>query len=98
MSKADKVFLQHGYQPQPEEGKSIEDYSKIIPPKTISNAVTPKNNNLEEFIKLCIDKFGTDKAIICIEGKNWGIQPIKTDNKGTITDIQDGIAYYRANI
>lgn len=56
------------------------------------------NENLEQFIKLCIDKFGTDKAIICLEGKNWAIQPIKIDENGNIYDAMGGVAYYRANV
>lgn len=56
-----------------------------------------ENRNLESFIKLCIDKFGSDKAIICLEGKVWGVQPIKTNELGTIIDAMDGIAYYPAS-
>ena len=59
--------------------------------------MSKQNNGLEDFIKLCIDKFGTDKAIICLEGKNWGIQPIKTDEDGKIVDAMKGIAYFRAS-
>ena len=57
-----------------------------------------QNNGLEDFIKLCIKKFGTDKAIICLEGKNWGIQPIKTNEDGKIVDVMDGIAYFRSKV
>ena len=90
MSKSNEVFLQHGYQPK-------DNREKPLPPKRGSNIISPKDNDLEDFIKLCIDKFGTDKAIICFDNHNWGVQPIKTDETGRITDIQDGIAYHRTS-
>ena len=67
-------------------------------PKRGSNIDPPKNNNLEEFIKLCINKFGTDKAIVCLEGKLWGVQPILTDENNDIIDAQNGIAYFPADL
>lgn len=78
-----------------EEFKSIA--SKSDREKLLKRLTNVNNNSFEDFIKLCIDKFGTDKAIICLEDKNWGVQPIKTDENGKIIDIMDGIAYFRAS-
>ena len=64
------------------------------PPKTGS---VIDNAKFEKFIKLCMEKFRTDKVIICFEDRNWGIQPIKIDEKGDITEVMDGVAYYRAS-
>lgn len=60
--------------------------------------MSKQNNNLEEFIKLCMDKFKTNTAIIYNEGKNIGVQPIKIDENGDIIEIMNGIAYHRASL
>lgn len=56
-----------------------------------------QNNGLEDFIKLCMNKFKTNKAIIYNEGKNIGVQPIRMDEDGKIVDVMAGIAYFRAS-
>lgn len=60
--------------------------------------MSKQNKNLEDFIKLCMDKFGTNTAIIYNEGKNIGVQPIKMDENGDIIEVMNGIAYCRASV
>lgn len=80
---------------------SDEEFKSIAPKldrdKLLKRLINVNNNSLEEFIKLCMDKFKTNKAIIYNEGKNIGVQPIRMDEDGKIVDVMGGIAYFRAS-
>lgn len=80
---------------------SDEEFKSIAPKldrdKLLKRLINVNNNSLEEFIKLCMDKFKTNKAIIYNEGKNIGVQPISMDEDGKIVDVMAGIAYFRAS-
>ena len=80
---------------------SDEEFKSIAPKldrdKLLKRLINVNNNSLEEFIKLCMNKFKTNKAIIYNEGKNIGVQPIRMDEDGRIVDVMGGIAYFRAS-
>lgn len=78
-----------------EEFKSIA--SKSDREKLLKKLMSINNNSFEDFIKLCMNKFKTNKAIIYNEGKNIGVQPIRMDEDGKIVDVMGGIAYFRAS-
>lgn len=78
-----------------EEIKSIS--SKLDREKLLKRLISVNDNSFEDFIKLCMEKFKTNKAIIYNEGKNIGVQPIRMDEDGKIVDVMGGIAYFRAS-
>ena len=78
-----------------EEFKSIA--SKSDRERLLKRLINVNNNSLEDFIKLCMDKFKTNKAIIYNQGKNIGVQPIRMDENGKIVDVMAGVAYFRAS-
>lgn len=78
-----------------EEIKNIS--SKLDREKLLKRLISVNDNSFEDFIKLCMDKFKTNKVIICNEGENIGVQPIRMDEDGKIVDVMGGIAYFRAS-
>lgn len=61
-----------------------------------NNGHGQESEDFEDFIKVVMDDFGSDSAIVKLEDRNWGVQGIHINNYGDIDGVADGIAYYRA--